>query len=678
MQRNAKRYVRSIAAGILVTGLLTVLVSAGVFAQTDVSEEEELNLPIRLTDEEKTRLHEIGMNQVATPPPPGPVRKCAEWEPVTGVLVRYNYGFGLPYGVLQEFAEDITLHVLCRSSQQSTCWDRLETNGVNMANVVLIDIRTNSIWTRDYGPQIHFANGVWCITDLVYNRPRPEDDDVPWQLGTEWGCAVYGTDLVHSGGNFMADGHGIGFSTDMVWDENPGLTHAEIAQEMEDFLGITNYIVVPDINPLGIHHIDCWAKLLSEETILVQEVASGHAFYDALEDRVAYLETLTNCYGRPYNIVRVYCGDIGGGDVAAYTNSLILNDKVFVPTFGISSDATALATYQAAMPGYEVFGFEDGWLEDDAIHCRGMEIHDQYMLVVDTNPIQDMEVSYTDYRVDVYIDDRSETGLVTDSLLVCWRVEGEPDFESIVMEGAADPDSYYADIPIQGDSVNVDYYVFAKDNSGRRSTRPMVAPAAWYTFNTGILSTVATLLQSYSAVLDEFGVTIRWTLAQAGENMQFAVHRAEASEGTFEELVAPEIVGDHLAFSFEDRSCEPGKSYRYRVVVEDEEGRRILFETESISTPVVPLALYQNHPNPFNPFTSIKYFLPHADHVTLEIYDVSGRQVVCLVRGEREQGLHTVEWDGRDMNGNTVSSGTYFYRLRVGKETISRKMILLR
>jgi hypothetical protein len=164
---------------------------------------------------------------------------------------------------------------------------------------------------------------------------------------------------------------------------------------------------------------------------------------------------------------------------------MILNNKVFVPLYGISTDADAIATYEAALPGYEVFGYTGSWLSDDAIHCRTMELHDREMLVVDTNPRQDQEFNTGDYRVTAFVDDRSEAGLVGDSLLVRWRLEGEADFGAVVLQATADPDSYYAYIPMQADSADVEYYVFAKDASGRRSSRPPVAPAAWYTFNAG-------------------------------------------------------------------------------------------------------------------------------------------------------------------------------------------------
>jgi agmatine deiminase len=442
-------------------------------------------LPIHLTDEELTRLHEIGLGHIATAPPSAPVRQCAEWEPVTGVVIRYDMDFGLPYELIAEYAEDITVHVLVAEDQVSNAYNALENNGVDMARVEFVIAETNSIWTRDYGPQFIFSGGAWGIVDHIYNRPRPDDDLVNWTLGTEWGCPVYGTDVIHTGGNYMADGHGKGFSTDLVWDENTELTVEQLNQAMQDFLGVDDYIVVPDIAEDGIHHIDCWAKLLSEETILVKEVPTDHPHYDALEASVEYLETLTNCYGRPYDIVRVFCGRLRRDEVAAYTNSLILNQKVFVPLFGISTDADALATYAAAMPGYEVLGYEDSWLSDDAIHCRSMGVHDRFMLIVDTNPIRDLETNLLEYRVSAFIDDRSEAGLVSDSLLVFWRLAGESTFSPITLSETMYPDSFEIHIPGQADYSEIEYYILAKDYTGRRQTRPMAAPGALYNFNTG-------------------------------------------------------------------------------------------------------------------------------------------------------------------------------------------------
>ena len=70
--------------------------------------------------------------------------------------------------------------------------------------------------------------------------------------------------------------------------------------------------------------------------------------------------------------------------------------------------------------------------------------------------------------------------------------------------------------------------------------------------------------------------------------------------------------------------------------------------------------------------------LPVKTVVMVEIYDVSGGRVARLVDGEEDRGPHVAEWRGLDDRGRPVASGVYFYRLRAGKETISKKMVLLR
>jgi len=101
-------------------------------------------------------------------------------------------------------------------------------------------------------------------------------------------------------------------------------------------------------------------------------------------------------------------------------------------------------------------------------------------------------------------------------------------------------------------------------------------------------------------------------------------------------------------------------------------------EMEPLSDWTMNSRLHQNHPNPFNPSTTITYYLPENCSVLLEIFDVSGRRLVTLISGSQEKGQYEVDWNGQDQNGNPVSSGTYFYRLKAGKEMISRKMVLLR
>ncbi|MBD3423557.1 MAG: T9SS type A sorting domain-containing protein [Candidatus Latescibacteria bacterium] len=88
--------------------------------------------------------------------------------------------------------------------------------------------------------------------------------------------------------------------------------------------------------------------------------------------------------------------------------------------------------------------------------------------------------------------------------------------------------------------------------------------------------------------------------------------------------------------------------------------------------------LNQNHPNPFNPSTEIKFSLKKRSNVTIRVYDVSGRLVNTLVDGVLDAGPQSVNWNGINSNGASVASGVYFYRMDTKDYTESKKMILLR
>jgi len=89
-------------------------------------------------------------------------------------------------------------------------------------------------------------------------------------------------------------------------------------------------------------------------------------------------------------------------------------------------------------------------------------------------------------------------------------------------------------------------------------------------------------------------------------------------------------------------------------------------------------SLAQNRPNPFNPSTVISFRLPSDQEVALKIFDLDGRLVTTLIRGELPAGTHQVTWRGRDGRGRAVASGTYFYMLDAGDFSQTKRMILVK
>ncbi len=85
-----------------------------------------------------------------------------------------------------------------------------------------------------------------------------------------------------------------------------------------------------------------------------------------------------------------------------------------------------------------------------------------------------------------------------------------------------------------------------------------------------------------------------------------------------------------------------------------------------------------NYPNPFNPQTTIKYNLPENGNVTLEVFNLKGQKVKTLVNQTQKSGEHSIIWDGKDDNARNLTSGIYFYKIKQGKFTSTKKMILMK
>lgn len=88
--------------------------------------------------------------------------------------------------------------------------------------------------------------------------------------------------------------------------------------------------------------------------------------------------------------------------------------------------------------------------------------------------------------------------------------------------------------------------------------------------------------------------------------------------------------------------------------------------------------LSQNVPNPFNPSTIVEYALPKDAQVNLSVYNVLGQHVTTLVNEMQRAGRQTVTWDGTDASGVSVASGVYFYKIRAGDYSNTKKMLLLK
>nr|NQU90624.1 agmatine deiminase family protein [Bacteroidota bacterium] len=465
---------------LLITLAVLFLIPAGLTAQDkNASPKKKPSLQHWMTPEEAKLKHLIGKDKDPTDPPDTPVTNIAEFDRMQSVLIRYS--FGISYQVIAAMSQHCNVTTIVASMVEETyVINQYQNQGVNTANCDFIIAPSDSYWTRDYGPWFIFdGNDELGVMDFTYNRPRPGDNAIPSKVAQELGINLFEMDIETAGGNYMTDGMGISSSSELIWEENPGYSHSQIAQIFEDYLGIQDYHVVADPNNTYIDHIDCWGKFLGVDKVLIREVPTSHAQYDEIEAAAAYYAAQTSSYGTPFRVFRVYTPND-----QPYTNSLILNKRVFVPITGSQWDDDALASYEEAMPGYEVLGFTGTWQSTDALHCRAKGIADMGLLHIRHVALLGEQPVQADYAIEATIKNFSQQAIYNDSVIIYYRVNGA----AWQMDNMTNSSGqlWAGTIPGAAAGSEIEYYLFAADESGRRETHPLIGEPDPHTFFVGM------------------------------------------------------------------------------------------------------------------------------------------------------------------------------------------------
>lgn len=491
---------------------LFLFFSFSLFAQRDI-------LPVGPSDEERAlqqwmEFVEPVQTRGISEPPPYPVRHMAEWEELQALCITWRTSPGYMPVILTEIARHASLEVpvviFCSSqSVQDQATSFLSGNGVSLANIQFSIVPNNSVWIRDYGPNCVYANEVEDLyfIDWIYNRPlRPLDDALPDGAGSFFNIPVYSTtegptDLVHTGGNFMSDGLGTGFASKLtvlengtgpqnIYNAGPH-TPEEIDDILQSFMGIDRFIKMEVLPYDGIHHIDMHMKLLDEETLLVGQYPNGVADGPQIEANIQYIQdNFTTAFGTPYKIVRVVQPpDFSNhyphqdGDYRTYTNSVLVNKTILIPTYEEKYDTTALRIYRENFPGYKVIGIDCNSIIQlsGALHCITKEIgvHDPLWIVHKRlEDIPDNEL-YGDYEVNASV--KHKSGIAGASIF--YSTDTLAGYNEVPMT-LSDPSTqtWTGNIPHQPDGTEIFYYIRSESISGKSIVRPLSAPAGYYRF----------------------------------------------------------------------------------------------------------------------------------------------------------------------------------------------------
>lgn len=473
--------------------LLLLVLPAGLIAQND--------LPHYPTDKEKNLIEQGTYvfpveKDLFTDPPIGPLRSMSEWEELQALTITWTSFKPTLAEIVRHAKEECEVVIICNDSTSVKNELTFNYDLDNLNNVSFIEEGYNSIWIRDYGANPVYQNDVdsLILIDWIYNRPRPLDDQVPNAVGEHLDIPVYATtdnpyELVHTGGNYMADGLGTSFSSELILDENPGLSEAEIDDIMYQFMGVERYIKMETLPYDVIHHIDMHMRLLDEETLMIGEYPPGTADGPQIEANLQYvLSNFNSAYDMPYRVVRIpmppdngQYPNVGWADYRTYTNSVIVNKTILMPAYEPSFDQTAIDIYEENMPGYKVVPIDCNQIIESlgALHCITKEVGvDDPLWIVHQRLRNAVDVT-DDFAVEATIKHREGIAAAT----LYYTTDTTQAYQSVAMTLTDDVEKTWTGyIPNPLEDQEIFYYILAEANNGKTLTRPMTAPAGFWNF----------------------------------------------------------------------------------------------------------------------------------------------------------------------------------------------------
>ncbi len=175
--------------------------------------------------------------------------------------------------------------------------------------------------------------------------------------------------------------------------------------------------------------------------------------------------------------------------------------------------------------------------------------------------------------------------------------------------------------------------------------------------------------------IDTRAVRIAWEVAADETIDGFSLLRG--APGAVPRSLVPGLLAPSTRL-FVDVSVTPGARYEYVLLAHSQDGFAFPSQTIAVQVPAAALSLEQNAPNPFAESTTIGIVIPDRSEVEVAVYDVTGARVATIASGMRAEGEYELIWNGIDDAGNRVGAGVYFYRLKSGGETLTRKLVLMR
>lgn len=407
-------------------------------------------------------------------------------------------------------------------SDTTTVLDYMKKIGLPLTNYKFFVHPGNSFWYRDCGPMAFYYgnNDDLAFLDMEYYGGRPLDDSIPQLIAKDEKIPLVKTTLEYEGGNILLDGLGNLYTSSAVYIPNSdayGQYYLDSAgdvyeiqkkpllqsQVRDSLMRILNLKSLKVLNSLrydgGTGHIDLYADMWDETNFVFSKMPDELSFLTDYSITRKNIDTILSivksgnyrnrCDYIPFPKRDDRTWYTGNNDYQSYTrtysNHTFVNKSIIQPVFsdGKTGDITGmykeLDSIQANYPGYTIIPIDvrafDGF--GGAIHCITKQIPADNPLRIYHYPIDKWVKPQSSYNISATIQNKS--GIASAKLF--YREKGSNEWNETQLVNS--DNAFNASIPNALNEGAYEYYLQATSNNGKTMTKPITAPAGFYTFN---------------------------------------------------------------------------------------------------------------------------------------------------------------------------------------------------
>ena len=313
-------------------------------------------------------------------------RLVAEFEPQSAIVIAWAFDEEevqtTQLAMIRELCRTVDVAVLVPPAYTDKAREAIGQAVPKSLRVHLVETGFDTLWIRDYGPQILSNNGRPKLLDFSYSDTRPIDDEIPVVIGSRTGMPVDLVDIALDGGNLLTNGRGLAIATHAVFHDNRIRWNSveEAEHELAKQLSVNKCVLLEPLLGEPTSHVDMFATFTDPRTIIVGQYDPQAEPENAkvLDRNAARLSRITTPLGR-LRVIRIPMPAPVDDVWYSFTNVVYANGVVLVPRYQHISpqcDRRAVTVFKRALQGWEVRRIDSDPLIEraGALHCATLNL----------------------------------------------------------------------------------------------------------------------------------------------------------------------------------------------------------------------------------------------------------------------------------------------------------------